>query len=144
MRIEKTELVINNVLSIQMNLSADDVYKGFAELEIITYQENIYKVGSVIYSMSEADKNNNNRELTFYTSVNSKPENLHYKFNEMMTIENTLLMRQADQEDNLTDVRTKLSKIAKDEFGKTLADKTYCVCWDIYGDMMIDVYIEMV
>lgn len=142
MRIEKTKLMINNALSIQMNLSEIDVYKGFAELEAITYQENIYKVGPVIYSMSETD--NNNKELTFYTSVSSKPENQHYKFNEMLTIENTLLMRQADQEDNLTKVRKKLLKIAKDEFDKTLADTTYCVCWDIYGEMMIDVYIEMV
>jgi hypothetical protein len=144
MRIEKTDLIVNNVLSIQMDLSEEDVYKGFAELEVITYQENIYKVGSVIYSMSEMDKNENTRALTFYTSVSSKPENIHYEFNEMMTIENTLLMRQADQEENLTAVRTKLSKIAKDEFGKTLADKTYCVCWDIYGEMIIDVYIEMI
>lgn len=143
MQIEKTSLIAENLIFTKLKIVEADLYKGFVELKNIEYRENIFSGGPIIFILSDDDKEDNLREVTYCVSVNQQPDDNNVEFKRALNIDNMLLFRQADQEPSLMEVKNKLQKVAKNDFGKDIGKLSYCVCWDIYGEQTIDLYVQM-
>ncbi|MGX7263796.1 hypothetical protein [Enterococcus crotali] len=143
MRLEKMPLIMPNVVRQSMNLSKTDFDKGFEKMHSIEAQENVYNIDIMIFKLSESDKDNTVRNIEFYMPISEIPENFPYETIKVFEIDNTIVLRQADLEDNLEEARRKIADYALEEYNSELCDEMYCVNYDIYNETLIDVYIPM-
>lgn len=143
MRLEKMPLIMPNVVRQSMNLSKTDFDKGFEKMYSIEARENVYNIDIMIFKLSESDKDNTIRNIEFYMPISEIPENFPYETIKVFEIDNTIVLRQADLEDNLEEARRKIADYALEEYNSELCDEMYCVNYDIYNETLIDVYIPM-
>jgi hypothetical protein len=144
MRLEKMPLIMPNVVKLSMELTEDSIDSGFDKMRNIEFQENVYNVAAVIFKLSELDKDKSVRKVEFYMPISEIPENFPYETIKVFEINNTIVLRQADLEDNLEEARKKIANYALKKYNCELSDEMYCVNYDIYNETLIDVYIPMI
>lgn len=143
MRLEKTKLLIPTVVHYTMNLSEGNFDEGFAKMRSIEFQEEVYTQSAIVFKLSELDRNQKTRKVDFYMIISDIPENFPYKTIKLLELKNTIVLRQADLEDNLDEARKKIANFALNKYGKELSDEMYCVNYEIYNETLIDLYIPM-
>ncbi|MCA5014310.1 MULTISPECIES: hypothetical protein [unclassified Enterococcus] len=144
MKFEKIPLIMPNLVKLNLSLNENDLHQGFDKLRSIEYEENVYRNGPLFYKISEDDKNNPVRNIEFYMPISEIPENFPYETIELLKIDDSIEMRQADLEPNLTTVREKIAMYAQETYARKLGSEMYCVYIDLYNEVLIDVYIPMV
>lgn len=143
MRLEKIDLLIPNVVHCNMELEEGNFDKGFEKMRNIEYQEQIYSNSVIAFKLLESDKNQKKRNVEFLMSISDIPPNFSYKTTKLLKIKNTVVLRQADLEKNLQEVRTEIEAYAQAVYGKGLGNEMYCLRYNIYNESLLDVYIPM-
>lgn len=143
MRIEKMSLIAPNVVIQTMDLAEEEFSLGFEKMRSIEFKENVYSDSSLIFKLSEKDRGKKTRTVDFYMTISEIPDNFSYDTSKLLQIDDTIVLRQADLEDNLEEARKKIADFALERYGKELADETYCVQYNIYNEPLLEVYIPM-
>ncbi|PLR95919.1 hypothetical protein [Bacillus sp. T33-2] len=119
--------------------------EGLYYLEDLELNQEVYKNGPVFFSF-KSDQNDPERgEFTYYLPINGPvvvKEDADFEYVDSLHIEKALVLRQADQEANFTAAHEKMRIFASKE-GIPLDQTYYCVMLDVYGEIIIDLYIPM-
>lgn len=143
MRLEKMSLVTPNVVIQTMDLAEEEFYLGLEKMRSIEFKENVYNDSSIIFKLSEKDKDKEIRTVEFYMTISEIPDKFPYETVNLLQVDNTILLRQADLEEGLEAARKKIATFALARYGKELEDDTYCVQYNIYNEPLLEVYIPM-
>lgn len=143
MRLEKTNLLMPNVVHYTMDLAKENFDDGFEKMRSIEFQEEVYSQSALAFMLSESDKDQKTRKVEFYMFLSDIPDNFPYKTTKLLELKNAIVLRQADLEDNLEEARKKIEAFALDRYGKGVSDEMYCLNYDIYNELLVDVYIPM-
>ncbi len=145
MKIERCPLIMRNLVCFKAVLKEEEWEKGFELLRNLEFLEGMYQNGPLFFSMEQCVNEPKYKNFEFFMPVNVSIEGLNndrVDFVEELTVPDAIMMRQADNEDNFSVVQTKLAHEAI-KFGFEVENKAYCVCTEIYKEMIIDVYLPL-
>ncbi|MBP1044993.1 hypothetical protein I6N96_01785 [Enterococcus sp. BWM-S5] len=145
MKVERLPFIMKNLIRYKTVMKFDEWDKGFDVLRGIEFKEGVYKNGPLFFSMVDEENEPKYKTFEFFMPISypvDGEQNEFLDFVDEIEISDTLMMRQADNEADFSSVRNKLEKIAE-EHKYQLSNKSFCVCTDIYGEIIIDVYIPI-
>ncbi len=119
--------------------------EGIFLMEDFTLTTDIYKNGPVFFSVQSEENEDKFGHFTYYLPINetvSLDDVTHFRFIENLCIDEALVLRQADQEANFHAAYQKVKDYGKEK-GMELEDKFYCVLIEVYGDIIIDIYVPI-
>jgi len=138
-------LVLDNVLTYEVEQKKDDWQNGVYEMENFTLNKDVYKNGPVIFSCKQHTTDKNAGLFTYYLPISSSvvlSDESVFTFKETFVLEKALLLRQADQEIDFYAAYEKVISYANSNKIE-VEDTYYCVLLEVYGEYMIDLYVPL-
>ncbi|WP_096186927.1 hypothetical protein [Evansella halocellulosilytica] len=145
MTIEKRPLQFDNLLVYEKTQLRTDWQEGFFMMEDLLLTEGIYKTGPVFFSVAPTEGEKSFGHFTYYLPINeavrleNEPD---FRFEGTVQVENALVLRQANKEVDFHAAYERVREYASEQ-GILLEDTFYCVLLEVYGDMMIDLYVPI-
>jgi hypothetical protein len=147
MKIFQGPLILLNVISPKTISTKENIDIALEFSKHFNYQDDFYQIGPDVLSITPQDGEQNYVEYEFFLSLNLPPEvpegieNL--KTYDKFIIENALITRIADNEENYFDYDKQLRTYSSEHFNLDLSSKTYFVITDNLGEKVIDIYIPI-
>lgn len=145
MKFEIRSLKFNKLLVYETKQLRTDWQEGIFLMEDFTLTADIYKNGPVFFSVQSEENEDKFGHFTYYLPINetvSLDDETHFRFIEDLCIDEALVLRQADQEVDFYSAYRKVKEYAIDNRIE-LEDKFYCVLIEVYGDIIIDIYVPI-
>jgi len=142
MRIRRSPLIFNNVISTTASCKEDEWHIVARDLRNAVIKNGLYGTGPIIYQVSAIDGSSDEMTYTFYLPVNEKiemPENDKYRFTERLEMKDGLVFRHADVDDDLEE-SYQLIRGAAHTSNLVLLEPFYNIYLDVYGGGLIDIY----
>lgn len=143
--IEMCSLVLENVLTFEIEQKKAEWQDGIFMLEDFTLIKDVYKNGPLAFSFEQSPENEKSGRFTYYQPISSPvvlSDETDFSFQEALILERALLLRQADQEMDFYAAYEKIKSYAR-AHQIELDDKYYCVLLDVYGEYIIDLYVPI-
>ncbi|MBP2099103.1 DUF5085 family protein [Enterococcus rivorum] len=145
MKIEKRPLYMKNLISFTKEIHPSDWEKGLTTLEVLELEDGLYQTGPLFFSIKDVP-DNEEKAFTFYMPINwtteFPPELTTVAFIDELSIDEAVLLRQADNEDNFLSARKLIDKYAEEE-QLILDEETFVVCIEAYGEYILDIYVPI-
>ncbi|GAE32070.1 hypothetical protein [Halalkalibacter hemicellulosilyticus] len=145
MTIEKRALQFDNLLVYEKTQLRTDWQEGFFMMEDLLLSEGIYKTGPVFFSVAPAEGEKSFGHFTYYLPINEAvrlEDEPDFRFEETFRIEDALVLRQANESVDFHAANDRVREYANEQ-GILLEDTFYCVLLEVYGDMIIDLYVPI-
>ncbi|MDE5415235.1 hypothetical protein [Alkalihalobacterium chitinilyticum] len=145
MIIEKRALQFDNLLVYEKTQLRTDWQEGFFMMEDLLLSGGIYKTGPVIFSVAPTEGENSYGHFTYYLPINEavRLENEpQFRFEPTFQVEDALVLRQANEEVDFQAAYEKVREYASEQ-GILLEETFYCVLLEVYGDIIIDLYVPI-
>ncbi|MFC0232611.1 hypothetical protein ACFFIF_01230 [Vagococcus entomophilus] len=145
MKIDRSPLIMQNLIRFQAIMKEDEWEQGFELLKNLEYAEGVYQNGPTLFSMEKRENEPEFKKFEFFMPVNvplQGNENAQIDFVDELVIPDAMMMRHADSEPNLSYVQDMLEQEAK-KIGVVVEKKAYCICLDVFNEVMIDVYMPI-
>lgn len=150
MNVFQGPLILLNVISpkhIQLKSEIDTMLQFSQHFD---FQDDFYQIGPDVLSITHLEGEPRYVEYEFFLSLNlppKVPESLEIledlrTFDNYM-VENALITRIADNEENYFDYDLQLRLYAQEHFNLELSVKTYFVVTDNLGEKIVDLYIPI-
>ncbi|MFG6495750.1 DUF5085 family protein [Fictibacillus sp. UD] len=142
---EVSSLQFDSVLVYRKHDLKENWQEGLHDLEEIELNQEVYKNGPVFFSCTDDAYDRDKGAFTYYLPINQPVgvrEDAEIQYLEQVQIDKALTLRQADQETNFSAAYEKVKKYAERE-NIALSDTYYCVMLDVYGEIMIDLYVPL-
>ena|SRR5690625_1855663 len=101
MNIEKRSLIFDNLLVYETKQLRTDWQEGLFIMEDFTPAEDIYKNGSIFFSVASETNEDKFGHFTYYLPINegvTLEDETHFQFHESFIVEEALAMRQAERQ----------------------------------------------
>lgn len=145
MGIEKRSLIFNNVLTYKTEQKKENWQEAIFMLEEFTLNKDVYKNGPVFFSFVQNLGDETSGKFTYYLPINSPVilvDESDFTFHENLTIGSALALRQADEKMDFAAAYEEVKAYAITQ--QIELDTTYyCVLLDVYGDIIIDLYVPI-
>ena len=138
-------LVLDNVLTYEVEQKKEEWQNGVYEMENFTLNKDVYKNGPVVFSCKQNTSDKNAGRFTYYLPISSSvvlSDESVFKFQETFVLEKALLLRQADLELDFYAAYEKVISYANSNHLE-VEDTYYCVLLEVYGEYMIDLYVPL-
>ncbi|WP_079709018.1 hypothetical protein [Paraliobacillus ryukyuensis] len=146
MKIERRGMQFDHLLVYQTVQPKANWQDGIFLLEDMQLTEGIYQNGPIFFSLSPESGEPKFGQFHYYMPINGAvtidDSNADLQFEQDFTVSEALVMRQADQTLDFYEAEKTLRTYAK-EHSITLKDTFYCVLLEVYGDIIIDLYIPI-
>lgn len=145
MGIENRSLIFDNLLVYETSQLKADWQEPYFMMEDFILAEEIYKNGPVFFSVAPVENEEKFGHFTYYLPINAPvllEDNQDFYFQSKLEIEEALCLRQADQELDFYAAYQKVKEYAVAQHIE-LAETIYCVLLDVYGEMIIDLYVPI-
>ncbi|GAE95509.1 hypothetical protein JCM21714_4787 [Gracilibacillus boraciitolerans JCM 21714] len=145
MKIEKRAIQFDHLLVHETTQLREQWQDGVYVLEDLIITEGIYQNGPIFFSVSPTKNEEKYGDFTYYMPINgavSLENETDFHFVRDFFVEEALVMRQADQEIDFYAAKEKLEDYAAESNIK-LDDTFYMVLLEVYGDIIIDLYIPV-
>lgn len=145
MKIVEETFIMNNLVIYQAEYELENFDEGFQKLASLELNDGLYQNGPLFFSTDHELKEQGKMPFTYYMPIcwEIDTSNNSIDFEEILLLPRTLMVRQADQEEGLELVIEAIKNYAE-ENQLTLSDKVFCVITPIYGEQIMDVYIEII
>ena len=145
MRIEKRSLIFNNVLTYKTEQKKENWQEAIFLLEEFTLTKDVYKNGPVFFSFVQNRGDETSGKFTYYLPISSPVvlvDESDFTFHDNLSIGSALALRQADEK---MDFAAAYEEVKAYAFTQQIElDSTYyCVLLDVYGDIIIDLYVPI-
>ncbi|MEW4306158.1 hypothetical protein [Rossellomorea marisflavi] len=140
MAIETKSLQFDHVLVYKMEGKLEDWQEGFAIMEEAELEQIVYRNGPVIFTYeAEGDSGT----FTYYMPVNDEvelAEDSDIQYERRLDLKDALVLRQAQE---IQDFSTAFEQVKTygEVNGIPLTNQFYCVLLEVYGDIIIDLYV---
>lgn len=141
MKIKKSHVIFNNVLSVQTKCKKDEWSYDVQDLRNAVIKSGLYGTGPIIYKILNYDKETDETEYTFYLPISAPIELKNedkFKFYEKLDINEALLLQHVEADDEMEEANVILKQYAEAN-GLVLEEPFYNIYIDVYGDGLIDV-----
>ncbi|KQU63701.1 hypothetical protein FZC83_10020 [Rossellomorea marisflavi] len=140
MAIEKKSLQFDHVLVYKMEGKMEDWQEGFAVMEEAELEQVVYRNGPVIFTY---EAKGDSGTFTYYMPVNDEvelAEDSDIQYDRRLDLKDALVLRQAQE---IQDFSTAFEQVKTygEVNGIPLTDQFYCVLLEVYGDIIIDLYV---
>lgn len=145
MGIENRSLIFDNLLVYETSQLKADWQEPYFMMEDYILAEEIYKNGPVFFSVAPVENEEKFGRFTYFLPINAPvllEDNQDFYFQSKLEIEEALCLRQADQE---LDFYAAYQKVKEYAVARSIeiAETFYCVLLDVYGEMIIDLYVPI-
>lgn len=117
----------------------------FKNLEKIVIFNGVYRTGPMFFSVDPVKGESKYGKFTYYVPVNTsiklKEEGNGFEVKNNFEVRNALCVRFSDS--NFGESYKRLREYAEEKELK-LSDRFYCMCLEVYGELLIDVYAPIV
>ncbi|WP_042221351.1 DUF5085 family protein [Oceanobacillus manasiensis] len=145
MKVETRAVQFDHLLVYKTTQLRENWQDGLNVLEDVSLVEGIYQNGPIFFSVNPAAGEKKFGQFTYYMPINGavKLENEpDFHFERDFYVEEALVMRQADLALDFYAAKEKIEVYAKQN--KIQLNETfYCVLLEVYGDIVIDLYIPV-
>ncbi|WP_066074067.1 DUF5085 family protein [Neobacillus soli] len=145
MGIEVRSLYFSNVLVYETSQLKEEWQEPYFMMEDLALEKDFYKSGPVFFSVAPIQNEAKFGQFTYYLPINEPiplEEEGDFRFLEKFSIEEALVLRQADQELDFYAAYQKIKDYASDQ-KIDLVDTYYVVLIEAYGDLIIDLYVPI-
>jgi hypothetical protein len=145
LKLEIRPLTFDNVLTYSTNDLRTNWQEGIFIMEDITLAEGVYKNGPIFFSVEPQNGEKKFGRFTYYLPINERvhlKNTTEFQFQERFHIDEALVLRQADQEVDFYAAHRKIKDYAMEE-NIAIEDTFYCVLLEVYGDIIIDLYVPI-
>lgn len=145
MHIEKRSLLFDHLLVYETKQLRTDWQEGILILEDVTLALDIYKNGPIFFSVEEVDNEDEFGAFTYYLPLNEEitlEDETHFRYANNINVKNAIVLRQADQEADFHSAYRKVKEYAAQN-DIAIEDKFYVVLIEVYGDIIIDLYVPI-
>ncbi|QNK87569.1 hypothetical protein H7992_20705 [Sporosarcina sp. resist] len=145
MGIEKRSLTFNNVLTYETEQKKENWQEAIFMLEEFTLNKDVYKNGPVFFSFVQNLGDETSGKFTYYLPISSPVvlvEDSDFTFQENLSIGSALVLRQADEKMDFAAAHEEVKAYANTQQIE-LETTYYCVLLDVYGDIIIDLYVPI-
>ncbi|WP_147536195.1 hypothetical protein [Bacillus marasmi] len=145
MGIENRSLIFDNLLVYETSQLKADWQEPYFMMEDFILAEEIYKNGPVFFSVAPVENEEKFGHFTYFLPINAPvllEDNQDFYFQSKLGIEEALCLRQADQELDFYAAYQKVKEYAV-AHSIEIAETFYCVLLDVYGEMIIDLYVPI-
>ncbi|GKU77590.1 DUF5085 family protein [Paenibacillus sp. L3-i20] len=141
MHIRRCPIMFNNVISAKVTSPTDQWHEGVKGIRNAIIRNGLYGTGPVMYQIGNVDEQTNEAEYTFFIPV-SEPiemkENDEYSFEEKWLVQDALVYRHADLDEDIEDSYALLRACAEAN-ELTLQEPFYNIYLDVFGGGLIDI-----
>ncbi|RJX39129.1 DUF5085 family protein [Paenibacillus pinisoli] len=141
MKIKRCPIVLNNVISANLTTELDQWHEGIRGMRNAVIRNGLYGTGPVMYQVREVDTENGTAEFTFHIPVDrpvEMKEGSEYSFEETWVVQDALLLRHADLDDDISESYALLRACAEANQLK-LEEPFYNIYLDVFGGGIIDI-----
>ncbi|MDL4841961.1 hypothetical protein [Aquibacillus rhizosphaerae] len=144
MDIKRGSLYFDHLMTYSMKGKKEEWQEGFAILEELELEQRVYKNGPVFFTFKAHDTGDKG-EFTYYRPINEKVEmagdsDIQYK--EKVDVRDALLLRQAEHYQDFNQAYDSIKNYAT-ESEVDVEDSFYCVLLEVYGDIILDLYVPV-
>ncbi len=142
---EVSSLQFDSVLVYRKHNLKENWQEGLFDLEEIELNQEVYRNGPVFFSCTDDVHDSSKGTFTYYLPINEHVrvrEDAEFEYQERIQIDQALTLRQAERETDFSAAYTKIKEYAAKE-QIDLSDTYYCVMLDVYGEIMIDLYVPL-
>ncbi|WP_371069051.1 hypothetical protein [Sediminibacillus sp. JSM 1682029] len=144
--IETRTLYYNNLLTYEMRDLKSNWQEGIFLMEELILAEGIYKNGPIFFSFCPEKNEEKFGKFTYYLPINEavklEDDSTDFSFQETFQIEEALTLRHADQEVDFYAAHQKVKDYAAEK-NIGITDTFYCVLLEVYGDIIIDLFVPV-
>ena len=141
MKIKRCPVMFNNVISAKMTAESNQWYEGAQGLRNAIIRNGLYGTGPVIFQTEDEASGSDKKMFTFSIPVNepvTMEENERYHFEETLLIEDALVLRHADLDEDINESYAILLACAEAN-DITLQEPFYHIYLDVFGGGLIDI-----
>jgi len=146
MKIRRCPIVLHNVVSAKSNMRLDEWHDGIIGIRNAVIRNELYGVGPVMYQVDQVNLEEETAEFTYYIPVNQQVvlnETNEYGFDESWQVEDALVFRHADLDDDISESYALLRACAEAN-ELTLQEPFYNIYLDVFGGGVIDICAPIV
>jgi len=146
MKIKRCPILLNNVISAQVTAKPEDWWVSAQGLRNAIIRNDLYGTGPVMYTVGPIDPETNQVDYHFYIPVSqpvSMEENKQYEFEETWLLQDALVLRHADMDEDLEESYVLLRQCAEAN-ELTLQEPFYNIYLDVFGGGVIDICAPIV
>lgn len=141
MKIKRCPIIFNNIISAQITAKPDEWLECAQGLRNAIIRNGLYGTGPVMYQAGTVDSETNKVEYNFYIPVSepvSMEKNEQYQFEESWVVQDSLVLRHADLDEDIEESYALLRACAEAN-QLTLQEPFYNIYLDVFGGGVIDI-----
>ncbi|WP_416151671.1 hypothetical protein ACM26V_12140 [Salipaludibacillus sp. HK11] len=145
MKMETRGIQFDHLLVYKTTQLRENWQDGVFLIEDLILAEGIYQNGPVFFSVVPSKGEEKYGDFTYYLPINGAvrlEDEPDFHFERNFYVEEALVMRQADQALDFYAAIDQLKDYANEQ-NITIDDIFYCVLLEVYGDIIIDLYIPI-
>jgi Domain of unknown function (DUF5085) len=147
MQIYENSFAFTNVLTLERTSLKGEWMSPFYDLERIVIGNGIYQDGPIFFSIEPVENEEKFGHFKYYVPLNTpidlKQDGSEFSFEEEVIVENALFVRHINQEEDLDTVYQRMKRYAEENNIK-IATRFYCVCLELYGDYVCDIFVPRI